>query len=184
MIEAIKSVLRQAAHARRSGESAEAERLYKEAAADAKAKDDATRAKALMGTAQMYRDRANRVSAAICYAEAITLLRAANDTRLLAYALRHAADVRSELQEYAAAASHIDEAIRLYRALSISDDPPPSPPAPTPPPRATCPPRSAAPRQPPRAPPAPPGTRHANSTAPLPLVRLRRMPVCRNRRLI
>ena len=67
-------MLRQAAHARRSGESAEAERLYKEAAAEAKAKDDATRAEALMGTAQMRRDRGDRVSAAICYAEAITLL--------------------------------------------------------------------------------------------------------------
>ncbi len=126
MIEAIKSVLRRATEARQSGQAAEAERLYKEAAAEAKAKDDATRAEALMGTAQMYRDRTDRVSAAICYAEAITLLRAANDTRLLAYALRHAADVRSELHEYAVAASHIDEAIRLYRALSVSEDPPPT----------------------------------------------------------
>ncbi len=119
-------MLRQAAHARRSGESAEAERLYKEAAAEAKAKDDAARAEALMGTAQMRRDQDDRVSAAICYAEAITLLRAANDTCLLAHGLRHAADVRSELHEYAVAASHIDEAIRLYRALLRSPDPPPA----------------------------------------------------------
>lgn len=117
MLEAIKSLLTRAASARHSGEAAEAERLYKEAAAEAKANDDVSRAEALMGSAQMRRDAGDRVFAAIHYAEAITLLRAANNTVLLAYALRHAADVRSELYEFAVAASHIDEAIRLYRSF-------------------------------------------------------------------
>ncbi len=50
----------------------------------------------------------------------MTLLRAANDNHLLAYALRHAADIRSQLREYAIAGAHIEEAIRLYRGF----DPP------------------------------------------------------------
>ena len=116
LIGAIKSLLKQAAQARGSGESAEAERLYKQAAADAKAKDDAARAEALLGVAQTRRDQGDRIGASINYAEAITLLRTGNDTSLLAFALRHAADVRSELREYGAATAHIDEAIRLYRA--------------------------------------------------------------------
>lgn len=114
--------MKQAAQARGSGEAAEAERLYKEAAAEAKAKDDAVRAEALLGLAQTRRDAGDRVGASINYAEAITLLRAGNDTRLLAFALRHAADVRSELHEYAAAGWHIDEAIRLYRGFALEGD--------------------------------------------------------------
>ncbi len=116
LIGTIKSLLKQAAHARGSGESAEAERLYKQAAADAKAKDDVARAEALLGVAQSRRDQGDLVGASINYAEAITLLRTSSDNSLLAFALRHAADVRSELREYAAANAHIDEAIRLYRA--------------------------------------------------------------------
>ena len=122
MLEALKSVLKQAAQARGSGQSAEAERLYKEAAAEAKAKDDAVRAEALLGVAQTRRDAGDRIGASINYAEAITLLRAGSDTAMLAFALRHAADVRSQLREYAAAASHIEEAIRLYRVLRLSDE--------------------------------------------------------------
>ena len=117
MIGAIKALLKQAAHARGSGESAEAERLYKQAAADAKAKDDTARAEALLGVAQSRRDQGDRISASINYSEAITLLRGTNDTALLAFGLRHAADVRSQLHEFAAAAAYIDEAIRLYRAF-------------------------------------------------------------------
>ena len=120
MLEALKSVLKQAAHARHSGEAAEAERLYKEAAAEAKAKDDVLRAEALMGVAQTRRDQGDRVGAAINYAEVITILRGTHATPQLASALRHAADIRSELREFAVAASHIDEATRLYRSL----DPP------------------------------------------------------------
>jgi tetratricopeptide (TPR) repeat protein len=116
LIGTIKSLLKQAAQARGSGESAEAERLYKQAAADAKAKDDVARAEALLGVAQARRDQGDRTGASINYAEAITLLRAGNDNALLAFALRHAADIRSELREYGAANAHIDEAIRLYRA--------------------------------------------------------------------
>ena len=115
-IGAIKALLKQAAQARGSGEAAEAERLYKQAAADAKAKDDSARAEALLGVAQARRDQGDRIGASINYAEAITLFRAGNDPSLLAFALRHAADVRSELREYGAADAHIEEAIRLYRA--------------------------------------------------------------------
>ena len=76
-----------------------------------------------MAAAQTRRDRGDRIGAAIVYAEAITLLRANNNTtRQLAYALRHAADVRSRLKEYAVAASHIEEAVRLYRTLVLSDE--------------------------------------------------------------
>jgi tetratricopeptide (TPR) repeat protein len=120
MLEAIKSVLKQAAHARSSGATAEAERLYREAAAEAKAKDDLTRAEALLGIAQTRRDGGDRTAASINYSEAITLLRGANATHELASALRHAADLRSELREYAAAGSQIEEAIRHYRTF----DPP------------------------------------------------------------
>lgn len=116
----IKSLLKQAAQARGSGQSAEAERLYKEAAAEAKAKDDTVRAEALMGVAQARRDAGDRTGASINYAEAITLLRAANDTPLLAHALRHAADVRSQLREYASAGAYIQEAVRLYRAFDAA----------------------------------------------------------------
>ncbi len=113
-------MLKQAAHARLSGETAEAERLYKKAAAEAKAKDDVTHAEAILGVAQIRRDRGDLLSAAIHYAEAIHLLRGANATPQLAYALRHAADVHSKLHEYALAGAHIEEAIRLYRSLTPS----------------------------------------------------------------
>jgi tetratricopeptide (TPR) repeat protein len=122
MIEGLKLRLKQATQAHLSGEAAEAERLFKEAAAEAKAKDDVMRAEALMGVAQARRDQGDRIGAAINYAEAITSLRAANATQQLAYALRHAADIRSELKEFAVVGSHIEEAIRLYRAFD-----PPSP---------------------------------------------------------
>ena len=122
LIGAIKSLLKQAAQARGSGEAAEAERLYKQAAADAKAKDDAARAEALLGVAQSRRDQGDRVGASINYAEAITLLRGGSDSAQLAFALRHAADIRSELGEYGAGSAQIDEAVRLYRTL----DPPAS----------------------------------------------------------
>lgn len=118
----LRSLLSQAAHARSQGKAADAERLYKEAASEARPTDAAERAEALMGTAQTRRDQGDRVGAAIYYAEAITLLRTLTETSRLAYALRHAADVRSELGEFAVAGSHIEEAVRLYRALD-----PPSP---------------------------------------------------------
>ncbi len=110
-------MLKQAAHARHSGQAAEAERLYKEAAAEAKAKDDVIRAEALLGVAQARRDQGDRIGASINYAEAITILRGAGAGKQLADGLRHAADVRSQLGEYAAAGSQIEEAIRLYRIL-------------------------------------------------------------------
>ncbi|SEC29632.1 hypothetical protein [Terriglobus roseus] len=125
MIEALKSILKQAAHARQHEDpAAEADRLMLEQAALAAKADEITaRAEELMTAAQARRDRGDRIGAAIVYAEAITLLRANNSTtRQLAYALRHAADVRSRLKEYAVAASHIEEAIRLYRALVASEE--------------------------------------------------------------
>lgn len=121
----LKALLGSAAQARRSGEAEEAERLYKEAAAEAKANDDVARAEALMGVAQARRDKGDLVFAAINYAEAITLLRAAGASAELAYALRHAADVRSELHEFAVASAHIDEAIRLYQTLIAEGEAPP-----------------------------------------------------------
>jgi len=122
LLEAIKSVLKQAASARQSGEAAEAERLYKAAAAEAKTKDDLSRAEALMGVAQTRRDQSDRIGASINYAEAITILRSTNATHDLASALRHAADVRSELREFAAAGAHIEESIRLYRTLLLTQE--------------------------------------------------------------
>lgn len=125
MIEALKSILKQAAHARQHEDpAAEADRLMLEQAALAAKADEITaRAEELMAAAQTRRDRGDRIGAAIVYAEAITLLRANNNTtRQLAYALRHAADVRSRLKEYAVAASHIEEAVRLYRTLVLSDE--------------------------------------------------------------
>jgi tetratricopeptide (TPR) repeat protein len=122
MLETLKSVLKQAASARQSGEAAEAERLYKEAAAEAKAKDDLARAEALLGVAQARRDQSDRIGASINYAEAITILRSTNKNERLAFALRHAADVRSELREFAVAHQHIEEAIRLYRSLLLTEE--------------------------------------------------------------
>jgi tetratricopeptide (TPR) repeat protein len=117
MIEALKSLLALAAQARQSGEAADAERLFKQAAAEAANDDAIARAEGLMGVAQSRRDSGDRVGAAIYYSEAITLLRNAEATERLAYALRHAAEVRSELREYAVATNHIQEAVRLYRAI-------------------------------------------------------------------
>ncbi len=117
LITRLKSLLTDAAQARRSGRTAEAERLYREAAAEAKAKDDIAQAEALMGIAQTRRDEGDLTFASIHYAEAITILRGANAVPQLAFALRHAADVRSELREFAVSGAHIEEAIRLYRAL-------------------------------------------------------------------
>jgi tetratricopeptide (TPR) repeat protein len=117
MIEALKSLLNLAAQARQSGEAADAEHLFKQAAAEAANEDAIARAEGLMGVAQARRDRGDRTGAAIYYSEAITLLRNAEATERLAYALRHAAEVRSELREYAVAGNHIQEAVRLYRAI-------------------------------------------------------------------
>lgn len=118
MLDAIKSMLARATQARGSGEAAEAERLFKQAAADAANQDAVMRAEGLMGVAQSRRDKGDRIGASIYYAEAITLLRNAEATAELASALRHAADIRSELGEYAVAGSHSQEAVRLYRSLS------------------------------------------------------------------
>ena len=121
MIEAIKSLLNLAAQARQSGEAADAERLFKQAAAEAANDDAIARAEGLMGVAQSRRDSGDRTGAAIYYSEAITLLRSAEATERLAYALRHAAEVRSELREYAVAANHIQEAVSLYRSVNDAD---------------------------------------------------------------
>ena len=66
------------------------------------------------------RDQGDRTGASINYSEAITVLRSGSDLQMLAFALRHAADVRSELREYASASALIDEAIRLYRTVDAS----------------------------------------------------------------
>lgn len=123
MIDAIKAMLLRATQARHEGQPDEAERLYKQAAEDAKAQDAVTRAEALVGTAQMRRDSGDRIGASIYLSEAITILRdiylaqTTEVTRTLAHALRHAAEVRSELREYAVAGSHGQEAVRLYRSI-------------------------------------------------------------------
>jgi tetratricopeptide (TPR) repeat protein len=119
MIETIKALLKRASDARSSGETSDAERLYKEAAAQAAHNESVERAEALMGIAQTRRDKADLTGAAIYYAEAITLLRNANASVPLAHALRHAADVRSQMQEFGVAGVQIDEAIRLYRAFEV-----------------------------------------------------------------
>ena len=121
MIDALKSLLSRAAQARQSGEAADAERLFKQAAAEAANDDAIARAEALMGIAQARRDSGDRTGAAIYYSEAITLLRNVEATERLAYALRHAAEVRSELREYAVAGNHIQEAVRLYRSINDRD---------------------------------------------------------------
>ena len=76
MIEALKSLLKQASSARSRGEAAESERLFKEAAAQAEATETIERAEALTGVAQSRRDKGDRLGASIYYAEAITLFRA------------------------------------------------------------------------------------------------------------
>jgi len=119
MIDTIKALLKRASDARSSGEPSDAERLYKEAAAQAALDQTVERAEALTGIAQARRDKADHTGAAIYYAEAITLLRNANAVEPLAHALRHAAEVRSEMQEYGVASVQIDEAIRIYRAFEV-----------------------------------------------------------------
>jgi hypothetical protein len=119
MIETLKALLKRASDARSSGEPSDAELLYKEAAAQAAFDETVERAEALCGIAQARRDKADNTGAAIYYAEAITLLRNANAIAPLAHALRHAAEVRSEMQEYGVAGVQIDEAIRIYRAFDI-----------------------------------------------------------------
>ena len=116
MIEQLKSLLHHAAHLRKSGEAAEAERLYKEAAEQAEADEACERAEALCGVAEARRDAGDRTGAAIYFAEAITLFRTANAPTPLAHALRHAAEIRSEMKEYGVAGTQIEEAIRLYRS--------------------------------------------------------------------
>ena len=112
-----------ASNARREGRRDDAERLYNEAAEQARAQDTVGRAEALIGAAQLRRDRGDRSGASIYLAEAITLLRGeyASMSEIiaptLAFALRHAAEIRSELGESAVAGTHIQEAVRLYRAI-------------------------------------------------------------------
>lgn len=116
MIEQLKSLLHRARHLRQSGEAVEAERLFKEAAAQAEAHEACERGEALTGVAQARRDAGDKTGAAIYYAEAITLFRNANNATQLAHALRHAAEIRSEMREYGVAGTQIEEAIRLYRS--------------------------------------------------------------------
>ncbi len=121
MIEALKSLLHRNSDAT-PPEPTEAERLEKEAAAQAQQKEAIERAHTLTETAQTRRNSGDLIGSAIYYAEAITLLRNAEAWVPLAHALRHAADVRSEMQEYGVAGSLIVESIRLYGAFN-----PPSP---------------------------------------------------------
>ena len=124
MIEALKSLqIKQASSARSRGEAAESERLFKEAAAQAEATESIERAEALTGVAQSRRDKGDRLGASIYYAEAITLLRTASATTQLAHALRHAAEIRSEMKEYGVAGTQIEEAIRLYRSPQTEAEP-------------------------------------------------------------
>lgn len=60
----------------------------------------------------------SHIAAALYYAEVITLFRNARADDRLAYALRQAAELRSQMTEYAVASSHIQEALRLYYAMS------------------------------------------------------------------
>ena len=123
MIEAIKSLFNLATVARNEGHDDEAERLYKEAAEQARAQDTVGRAEALIGAAQIRRHRGDRSGASIYLSEAITLLRNESATQpesiapTLAFALTHAAELRSELGENAVAGTQIEEAVRLYRAV-------------------------------------------------------------------
>lgn len=103
-------------------EPTEAKRLEKETAAQVHQEEAIERAQALTATAQTRRSSGDLIGSAIYYAEAITLLRNADASVPLAHALRHAADVRSEMQEPGVAGSLIAEAIRLYGAFE-----PPSP---------------------------------------------------------
>jgi tetratricopeptide (TPR) repeat protein len=121
MIEALKTLLSGAAQARKSGQMSDAERLYKEAAAQAEADETVERAEALTGIGRARRDANDRVGASIYYSEAITLLRNADAHIPLARALRHAAEIRSDLGEYGVAATQIEEAIRLYRAFETPE---------------------------------------------------------------
>lgn len=123
MIEALKSLLNLAATAQNEGQRDDAERLYREAAEQARAQDTVARAEALIGTARLRRERGDRVGASIYLAEAITLLRNEHTQQpeaiapTLARALRDAAEVRGELGESAVAGTHIQEAVRLYRTI-------------------------------------------------------------------
>jgi tetratricopeptide (TPR) repeat protein len=123
LIEALKSLFNRATAARNEGHDDEAERLYKEAAEAARAQDTVGRAEALIGAAQVRRHRGDRLGASIYLSEAITLLRNEFATQpeciapTLAYALAHAAELRSELGENAVAGTQIEEAVRLYRAI-------------------------------------------------------------------
>jgi tetratricopeptide (TPR) repeat protein len=123
LIEALKSLFNLATAARNEGHDDEAERLYNEAAEQARAQDTVGRAEALIGAAQVRRHRGDRPGASIYLSEAITLLRNefANQPECiaptLAYALTHAAELRSELGESAVAGTQIEEAVRLYRAI-------------------------------------------------------------------
>ena len=126
MLNQLKSILHRAASARTRGEAAESERLFKEAAAQAEATESIERAEALTGVAQARRDKGDSLGASIYYAEAITLLRTASATTQLAHALRHAAEIRSEMKEYGVAGTQIEEAIRLYRSLPQTQKPTPS----------------------------------------------------------
>jgi tetratricopeptide (TPR) repeat protein len=121
MIEALKALLSGAAQARKSGQMSDAERLYKEAAAQAQADETVERAEALTGIGRARRDANDRTGASIYYSEAITLLRNADARIPLARALRHAAEIRSDLGEYGVAATQIEEAIRLYRAFETPE---------------------------------------------------------------
>lgn len=124
MIEALKSLLNLAATAQTEGHPDDAERLYKEAAEQARAEDTVARAEALMGTARLRRQNSDRTGASIYLSEAITLLRNEYATQpdaiapTLARALCDAGEVRGELGESAVAGAQIEEAIRLFRALT------------------------------------------------------------------
>jgi tetratricopeptide (TPR) repeat protein len=123
LIEALKSLFNLATAARNEGHEDEAERLYKEAAEQARAQDTVGRAEALIGAAQIRRRRGDRAGASIYLSEAITLLRNESAQQpeciapTLAYALTHAAELRGELGENAVAGTQIEEAVRLYRAI-------------------------------------------------------------------
>lgn len=123
MIEALKSLFSRAVAARNEGHADEAEQLYKEAAEAARAQDTVGRAEALIGAAQIRRQRGDRAGASIYLSEAITLLRnqfvsqPESIAPTLAWALTHAAELRGELGENAVAGTQIEEAVRLYRAI-------------------------------------------------------------------
>ena len=116
MEDAVQSLLRQGAQARREDRLADAKRAYEEAIESARRSSDLqSLAAGLTGLGQIERDYGEIDASLQHYGQAVAILRTLDNPLTLAHAIRHVGDILRESNQLALAAPCYEEALAIYR---------------------------------------------------------------------